>query len=98
MDNGWAGLVVFLLGDPHLLEGGKGGENRTTDPDGVFTLWRSNDLDLHRRWGKSSDLLLHTVRDTWVHGGTTRLHIQVSTISVEYVTAEGGEEGRENIP
>lgn len=22
VDNGWAGLVVFLLGDPHLLEGG----------------------------------------------------------------------------
>merc|ERR1712008_499906 len=23
-DNGWAALVVLLLGDPHLLEGGKG--------------------------------------------------------------------------
>jgi hypothetical protein len=66
-------LVVLLLRDPHLLEGGKRGQDGTTDPDGVFALWRSDDLDLHGRWRKSSDLLLHTVRDTWVHGGTTRL-------------------------
>lgn len=25
VDNGWTGLVVLLLGDPHLLEGGEGG-------------------------------------------------------------------------
>jgi len=27
-----SGLVVFLLGDPHLLEGGQGGQNGATDP------------------------------------------------------------------
>lgn len=31
----------------------------------------SNDLDLHGRRSKSSDLLLHPVGDTRVHGGTT---------------------------
>ena len=67
------GLVVLLLGDPHLLEGGEGGENGTTDPDGVLALGGSDDLDLHGRGSKSSDLLLHTVGDTGVHGGTTRL-------------------------
>jgi len=73
VDNGGTTLVVLLLGDPHLLEGGQGGENGTTDPHGVLALRGSNDLDLHGRGGQSSDLLLHTVGDTGVHGGTTRL-------------------------
>merc|ERR1712129_43017 len=71
VDNGWAALVVLLLGDPHLLEGGKGRQDGTSDPDGVFPLWGSNDLDLNGGWGKSSDLLLHTIGNTRVHGGAT---------------------------
>ena len=74
VDDGGTALVVLLLGDPHLLEGGQRGQNGTTDPDGVLALGRSNDLDLHGRRSKSSDLLLHTVGKTRVHGGTTRLH------------------------
>lgn len=66
-------LVVLLLGDPHLLEGGERGQNGTTDPDGVLALGGSDDLDLHRGWGKGGDFLLHAVGDTGVHGGTTRL-------------------------
>lgn len=30
--NGWAGLVVLLLGDPHLLEGGQRGQDGAADP------------------------------------------------------------------
>lgn len=71
-DRGTA-LVVLLLGDPHLLEGGQGGQNGTTDPDGVLSLGGSNDLDLHGRRSKSSNLLLHTIGETGVHRGTTRL-------------------------
>ena len=33
--DGGAGLVVLLLGDPHLLEGGEGGKDGASDPDGV---------------------------------------------------------------
>lgn len=66
-------LVVLLLGDPHLLEGGQRGQDGTTNPHRVFTLGRSNDLDLHRRGSKGRDFLLHTVGDTGVHCGTTRL-------------------------
>lgn len=29
-------------------------------------------LDLHRAGGQGCDLLLHTVSNTWVHGGTPR--------------------------
>merc|ERR1719238_1685782 len=40
--------------------------------DGVFPLWWSNDLDLNGGWSQGSDLLLHTVSNTRVHGGATR--------------------------
>ena len=40
-------LIVLLLGDPHLLEGGEGGKDRPSDPDGVFALGGCDDLDLH---------------------------------------------------
>ena len=71
VDDGWTGLVVLLLADPHLLEGGEGGQDGATDPYGVFPLGRSDDLDLHAAWGKGGDLLLHPVGDTWVHAGAS---------------------------
>ena len=69
MDDGWAGLVVLGLGDPHGLEGGEGGQDGATDPDRVLALWWGDDLDLHGGWGEGGDLLLHTIGNTWVHGG-----------------------------
>merc|ERR1719401_2895611 len=71
VDNGGAALVVFLLGDPHLLEGGEGGQDGSSNPDGVLPLGRSNDLDLNGGWSKGGDLLLHPVGNTGVHGGAT---------------------------
>jgi len=82
VDDGGTRLVVFLFGDPHLLESGQGSQDGTADPDGIFALRRSNDLDLHGRRSQSSNLLLHTVSNTRVHGGTTgqdRVGIQVLT-------------------
>jgi hypothetical protein len=80
--NGWARLVVLLLGDPHLLEGGQGGQDGATDPDGVLALRGSDDLDLHGGWEPGRDLLLHAVSDTREHGGASRQHgvgVQVLT-------------------
>jgi len=71
VDNAWARLIVLLLGDPHLLEGGQGSQDGSTDPYGVLPLWWSNDLDLNGGWSQGSDLLLHPVSNTRVHGGTT---------------------------
>merc|ERR1712184_185308 len=71
VDDGGAALVVLLLGDPHLLEGGEGGQDGASDPDGVLPLGGSDDLDLDGGWGKSGDLLLHPVGNTGVHGGAT---------------------------
>merc|ERR1711899_351545 len=62
-------LVVLLLGDPHLLEGGEGGQDGPSDPDGVLPLGGSDDLDLDGGWSKGGDLLLHPVGNTGVHGG-----------------------------
>merc|ERR1719411_2203974 len=69
VDDGGARLVVLLLGDPHLLEGGEGGQDGSSDPDGVLPLGRSDDLDLHCAGCEGGDLLLHPVSDTGVHGG-----------------------------
>merc|ERR1711911_277976 len=71
VDNGGAALVVLLLGDPHLLEGGEGGQDGSTDPDGVLPLGGSDDLDLDGGGSKGGDLLLHTVSNTGVHGGAS---------------------------
>merc|ERR1719268_572701 len=70
--NGGAALVVLLLGDPHLLEGGEGGQDGATDPYRVLPLRGSNNLDLNGGWGKGGDLLLHSVSNTGVHGGASR--------------------------
>merc|ERR1711931_436320 len=72
VDNGWAAFVVFLLGDPHLLEGGNGRQDGSSDPDRVFPLRWSNDLDLNGGWSKGGDFLLHTISNTGVHGGASR--------------------------
>merc|ERR1719384_1152685 len=82
VDNGGTTLIVLLLGDPHLLEGGEGSQDGATDPDGVFPFWGSNDLDLNGGWSQGSDFLLHSVSNTRVHGGATRhdgVGIQVLT-------------------
>merc|ERR1719337_629648 len=71
VNNGWAAFVVFLLGDPHLLEGGEGRQDGATDPDGVFPLGWSQSGDLNGGWSQGSDLLLHTISNTGVHGGAT---------------------------
>ena len=71
VDNGGARLIVLLLGDPHLLEGGEGGQDGSSDPDRVLPLWWSDDLDLHGAGSQGGDLLLHSVSDTGVHGGAS---------------------------
>jgi hypothetical protein len=76
VDDRWTTLVVFLLGDPHLLECRQRSQDGATNPDGVFALRWCNDLDFHRGWGKSSDLLLHAVGNTRIHGSTTRLDVR----------------------
>lgn len=71
VDDSRAGFVVFLFGDPHLLESGKGSEDGTSDPYGVFPFWRSDDFDFDGRRSEGGDFLLHSVGNTGVHGGAS---------------------------
>merc|ERR1712212_968457 len=71
VDNGWAALIILLLGDPHLLEGGEGGKDGSSNPDRVLPLWWGDDLDLDGGRSEGSDFLLHTVSNTGVHGGAS---------------------------
>lgn len=48
VNNGRAGLVVFLLGNAPLWEGGRGGQNGAPDPGRVLLLWWINDLTVRR--------------------------------------------------
>ena len=57
-------------------------QDGTTDPDGVLPLGRGDDLDLHGGRAQGSQLLLHSVRDTGVHGGTAG----ENDVSVEITT------------
>ena len=72
-------LVVFLLCDPHGSEGGERSKDGSSDPDRVLPLGRSNHFNLHGGGSKSSDLLLHPVCNTGVHGGSSR----EDTVSVQ---------------
>lgn len=89
MDDTRPGFVILLLRAPQVLEGREGGQDGTTDPDGVLALGGSDDLDLHARWRQGSQLLLHTVRNTGEHGGTAReddVAVEVTTnIQVTFV-------------
>jgi len=50
VNDGGTCLIIFLLADPHLLEGGEGSQDGTTNPDGVLTFRGSNDLkDEHKK-------------------------------------------------
>merc|ERR1719234_805796 len=71
VDDGGTALVVLLLGDPHLLEGGEGGKDGSSDPDRVLPLGGSDDLDLDGGGSEGGDLFLHTVSNTGVHGGAS---------------------------
>merc|ERR1719427_1018165 len=72
VDDSGAGLIVFFLGDPQSFKSGQRTKDGATDPDGVLTLRWSNNLDLDGGRSQSSNLLLHAVSNTSVHGGTTR--------------------------
>ena len=46
MHNAGANVVKLALGDPHLLEGGEGGEDGAANPYAVLALGQCQDVDL----------------------------------------------------
>ena len=91
VNDGGTRLIVLLLGDPHLLEGGQGSKDGASDPDRVFPLRRSNDLDLHGGGSKGSDFLLHSVSNSRVHGGASRQNsVGVEILPDVHITLHDG--------
>ena len=54
VNDGGARLVILLLGDPHLLEGGEGSKNVFSNTNRVLPLYWSNDLHLDGGWSKGT--------------------------------------------
>jgi len=91
VDNCGTGLVVLLLGDPHLLEGAQGGQDGSTDPYGVFALRGCNHLDLHCRWSKSCQLLRHALSNAPEHCSSSRKnYICIEVLTDIHVTLHDG--------
>merc|ERR1719479_112636 len=67
-----ARLVILVLGDPHLLEGGQGGKDGAANPDRVLPLRRGYDLNLDGRGGKGGDFLVEALVDVGEHRGAAR--------------------------
>ena len=55
VDDGGAGLIVLLLADPHLLEGGQGCQDGASDPHRIFPLRGSDDLRAEEGIGSTND-------------------------------------------
>merc|ERR1719495_2558537 len=91
VDNGRSAFIIFLLGDPHLLESGERSKDGSSDPDRVFSLRGSNDLNLDGGGSQGSYLLLHTVSNTGVHGGASRHDsVSVQVLPDVHVTLHDG--------
>jgi len=71
VNDGWAGFVILLLADPHVLEGRQRSQDGASNPDRVLPLRGSDDLDLHGGRSLSDHLLVHSVGDARVHGGAS---------------------------
>lgn len=56
VDDRRARFLVFLLGNPHLLEGGERGQDGAADPHRVLTLGGSDDLEEEKRGGGGGDV------------------------------------------
>ena len=72
MNNRGTAFVIILVGNPNLLEGREGKQDRATDPDGVFSLEWGNNFDFDGGWSQGSDFLLPMISNTRVHGVATR--------------------------
>ena len=63
-------LIELLLGDPHGMERGQSGMDRTAEPTGVLAFIILNDLGAMVRWNQSIHLAPETLRDVGEQGAT----------------------------
>jgi len=61
VDDGHAGVVVFVARDPHLCKRRQGGQDGATNPHAEEALGRGGNLDLHGGRGKVREFLVETL-------------------------------------
>jgi len=71
VDDGGTVLLVVLHGDPAGGEGREGSQGRGTLPHGVLTVSGGDNSNLGAGWELLENLLLESISETLVHGGTT---------------------------
>ena len=74
MHNIRATLIVLIFGNPHLLEGAEGGQDRASNPHAVLPLWGRHHLDLDGGGSQHCELLGHALTDAREHGGASGQH------------------------
>ena len=71
VDDGGTLLLVIGGADPAGLEGAEGSESGGTLPDSELTVSGGDDSNFHAGGSKLGDLVLESIGNTFVHGGTT---------------------------
>merc|ERR1719499_1374378 len=72
--NWWSTLVILIFRDPHFLKSAQRRQNRSSNPDRVFTLWWCHNLNLDTCRSQRSHFLGQTHINSWEHSGTARQH------------------------
>jgi hypothetical protein len=100
VDDGRAVLVIFFLGNPHVLRGAEASQDATANPGAVLALRGSNDLDLHGAWRKSSELSAHAVRNAREHSAAAGEHHVAKHLLAHFNIApiRGRQQQRPNAP
>merc|ERR1719204_1414280 len=93
--DGGTRFIVFLLLNPHLLEGRQRRQNGSSNPHRILPLGWCDDLNRHRVRCQRLDFLLHSLWDTLVHRGTSRHHhISIQILPDINITLHDGREGQ----
>lgn len=71
MHNTRAGLIILLLGAPHILKRTQRRQDGASYPHRVLAFRWGDDLDLHRARRQCCELLLHAVGDAGEHRRAT---------------------------
>jgi hypothetical protein len=71
VNDGCTSIIVFFLGDPHVLESGKRREDRSSDPNRELSFSRGIDLDSSVGRSEFLDFLGKSFNDSLEHGGST---------------------------
>merc|ERR1719242_2508287 len=74
VDNTRSTLIILILANPHFLESTQRRQDRSSNPDRVFTLWWCHNLNLDTCRCQRSHLLGQSDINSWEHGGTSRQH------------------------